>query len=88
MQAIALVTNDKFLLSYNISIDTSDVVEYIRKLDRPMHGRLFDSEFYFLEQFIVNLTEVFTHRGVCYDFNIVDSSKLFHLDRFADQLSK
>jgi len=86
MQAIALVTNDKFLLDYNISIDASDVVDYMHKLERQWFGKGFQPAVYFLERYAVNYTKVISHRGICYDFNIVDASELFHLDRLAESI--
>jgi len=87
MQAIALVTNDKFLLNFNISIDTSDVVDYMHKLERQWFGNNYFPAVYFLERYAVNFTKVISHRGICYDFNIVDASELFHLDRFAENFN-
>jgi len=86
MQAIALVTNDKFLLNYNITIDTNDVIDYIQKLNRTFYNfsEGYNPVLLFLEQFAINFTNVISHHGVCFDFNIVNASQLFHLDKFVN----
>jgi len=87
MQAIALVTNDKFLLNFNITIDASDVIDYMQKLKREWFGEDYASNFYFLERYRVNFTELISHRGICYDFNIINASQLFHLDRLVENFN-
>jgi hypothetical protein len=91
MQAIELVTNDDFLAQFNLTIDTSDVVDYMRlarrewyiedgKFIRPL-GR-FAHEFYFMERNKAKVHEVLTSRGFCYSFNIAPPSEVLQLERY------
>jgi hypothetical protein len=34
MQAVELMTNDDFLAQYNLSLDTSDIMDYMKKAMR------------------------------------------------------
>lgn len=87
MQAIGLMTKDDFLVSYNVSIDASDVVDYILQLERYWHRNSIDDEFTFANQmdfsnkFSADMAKIVTPWGVCYTFNVVDAEKLFFLDR-------
>lgn len=100
MQAIELITKDNFLEQFNISIDTSDIMYYMKK---AMHV-WFDSDYYenyedfeekeytyyneihFMYRFQVEFAEIITSKGFCYSFNIGDASNLFHLERFVAQI--
>jgi hypothetical protein len=95
MQAIELATGDDFLAKYNLSIDTSDVIEYMRKAtriwtlndgDRPKDL----GEYYhcadFMLKFKLITAEVITQRGFCYSFNIAEPSQLFRLEKCATSL--
>jgi hypothetical protein len=89
MQAIELITNDDFLAQYNLTIDTSDVVDYMRKAIRvwtlEFQKRIkdfggYDHEMQFANQFGVYLAEILTSRGFCFSFNVVDAQELFRLE--------
>ena len=43
MQAIGLIMNDDFLLQFNISISTNDLMLYIKKIFRPWVNTLYGS---------------------------------------------
>lgn len=90
MQAIELMTHDDFLLQYNISIDTSDVVDYMRKairvwtLDHEVYISKFGEYYHkmsFKNLFFVELAEILTSRGFCYSFNIADASQVIKLEK-------
>lgn len=84
MQAIALILNDDFLLSYNLSIDVSDVIDYIRNLTWKWAKK--DSGIYqeadFDDYFGINFAEIIGPYGFCYTFNIIDAEDLFHLEKY------
>lgn len=91
MQAIELIVRDDFLAQYNISIDTSDVMKYMRKATRVWtlefeKGHKFYGKYYnvmnFKENFAVELAEVITSRGFCYSFNIVDAIDLLRTEKY------
>jgi hypothetical protein len=90
MQAIELVARDDFLFRFNVSIDTSDLIDYLHKATLNWNPTTFEytreSGSYthyidFMQKFVVPLAEIMTSRGFCYSFNIVDASELFHLER-------
>jgi hypothetical protein len=79
MQAVALVTGDEFLVTYNLTIDIHDVLIYIHDLTfkwsdtRTMKYATFD-DFYGVDfAYMVGPT------GFCYNFNMIDADKLFDL---------
>jgi hypothetical protein len=89
MQAIELQTHDDFLAQYNLTIDTSDVIEYMKKARRIWNSpykKYLDGlgTFYtyvdFKNQFSIDLAEILTSDGFCYSFNIVDASELLKLE--------
>lgn len=77
MQAVALVTGDEFLLSYNVSIDTDDIRSYIVDL----HD-LWDQEndAFFDDIYGIDFAFIIGPSGCCYNFNLADPDDLFHLD--------
>lgn len=88
MQAIELVENDDFLFQFNVSIDTSDLMDYIRNTTRRWHLNEYDwvlGTFYnnmdFKKKFSIWLVEIITYRGFCYSFNIVDAAELFKIEK-------
>jgi hypothetical protein len=96
MQAIELATGDDFLANYNVSIDTSDVIEYMRKATRIWTSKLGESDEIlgqyhhwadFILQFKLIMAEVITQRGFCYSFNIAEPSQLFRLEKYAALLT-
>lgn len=83
MQAVGLVLNDDFLVQYNMMIDTSDVIDYIKDLTWDW------TEYYkylpylhFDNYYGVEMAEIIGPLGVCYTFNIKDSQELFHLNGY------
>lgn len=80
MQAVALASGDDFLLSYNQSIDTNDVLDFIIKL----HIQWIQGNYATFDDFYgIDFAQVVGPSGFCYNFNLVDANKLFHLDRWA-----
>jgi hypothetical protein len=80
MQAVAIVTGDEFLVSYNITIDTKNVERHINNLvwnwqtDQP-HGIGFD------DLYGVRFAKILGSSGFCFTFNIVPPDKIFYLER-------
>lgn len=88
MQAVGLVAKDDFLTNYNITIDASDVVDYIVALKRTWHTDGYNAEIGgfgnkmdFADKFGALLAEIVTPWGLCYCFNVIDANELYHLER-------
>jgi hypothetical protein len=80
MQAVALATNDEFLVSYNLSVDADDVLDYMKNLTYIWMDWTFSKNAEFDDMYNVNLSLVAGPSGYCYSFNIANASDLFHLD--------
>jgi hypothetical protein len=83
MQAIGLVTGDEFLVPFNLTIDTDDVLKYMKHLTWDWTDeRSFHQVIHFDDYYGVDFAEIVGASGFCYNFNMVDSDKLFRLDRW------
>jgi hypothetical protein len=82
MQAVALATNDEFLVSYNLSIDAGDVLEYMKNLTYGWMDRKFSKYAEFDDLYNVNMSLVAGPSGYCYNFNMANASDLLHLDLY------
>jgi hypothetical protein len=80
MQAVSLVTNDEFLIPYNLTIDTKDVLYYIRKLLLEWKDRYISRNAYFADKFGIDFAEVIGSSGFCYNFNMADANEIFNLN--------
>jgi hypothetical protein len=78
MQAVALVTGDEFLVPYNLTIEASDVLDYIAKLNYKWD--LYENFATFDNFYGVDFAFIIGSSGFCYNFNIIDAEKLFNLD--------
>jgi hypothetical protein len=81
MQAIALVTGDEFLVPFNLTIDTDDVQKYVKHLTWDWTNPSLKHEIHFDDYYSVDFAEILGASGICYNFNLVDSKKLFHLNK-------
>jgi hypothetical protein len=86
MQAVALATNDDFLVSYNLTIDAGDVLDYMKKLTYIWMDRTFSKQAEFDDMYIVYLSLVAGPSGYCYNFNMANASDLLHLDLYDHRL--
>jgi hypothetical protein len=77
MQAIALVTGDEFLLPFNLTIDISDVLNFIKSLTYDYQRKNYAN---FDDFYGIDFSLVFSPTGFCYTFNMVQAVELFHLD--------
>jgi hypothetical protein len=79
MQAVALVTGDEFLVQYNLTIDSSDVYDYMSELRFNWHK--FDHAYIasFDNYYGVDFAEIFGPTGFCYNFNMPEADDFFHL---------
>lgn len=86
MQAVGLLAKDNFLARYNVSVDASDVVDYILELERYWHSNdsTYENRIDFANEFSADMAKIITAWGVCYCFNVVDAEKLFVLNRQAN----
>jgi hypothetical protein len=80
MQAVSLVTGDEFLIPYNLTIDTEDVLDYIRKLLLEWNDNLVSKNADFDDKFGVDFAEVIGSSGFCYNFNMADANEIFNLN--------
>ena len=77
MEAIGLVMNDDFLLHYNITIPTKNIMKYIFELNPRMRTK---EQASFDKIYAINFTKVITQWGYCNTFNILDAAKLINLN--------
>lgn len=82
LQAFGLIIRDSFLGNYNVSVDTSDVTDYMRKLITDWMNPNYYNFASFLDRFAVDLAEIITAWGFCYSFNVADAANLFRLERY------
>jgi hypothetical protein len=86
MQAIALVTGDEFLVPYNLTIDTDDVLVYMRELFTPWDVYGVVKTAVFERSYAARMTAIISHAGFCHNFNMVDAEELLNFDLFEDFL--
>lgn len=83
MHAIGLVMNDDFLLNYlidyNITIPTDDLMDYISQLNPHFRWRV---EASFMKKYGINFAKIITPWGYCNTFNILDAKDLLHLNKY------
>jgi hypothetical protein len=84
MQAIALATGDEFLVPYNLTIDTNDVLVYIRDLFTIWRIPRISRTAIFEQNYAVYLTAIVSHAGFCHNFNMIKAEELLNLDLFED----
>jgi hypothetical protein len=77
MQAVALVTSDEFLVQYNLTIDTDDVIDYIRILSIDWTKTTMTS--YFDDLYGIDFAAIISPFGFCYNFNLVEAHRVFEL---------
>jgi hypothetical protein len=79
MQAVALVTGDEFLVPFNLTIATADVFDFIdllnMKYDTNKNFVTFD------DYYGIDFARIVGSTGFCFNFNMVSSADLFHLDQ-------
>jgi hypothetical protein len=80
MQAIALVTGDKFLIPYNLTIDTGDVLDYMKALLLEWFSKKFLRMADFDDNYGIDIAEIIGPSGFCYSFNIVDPEVILNLN--------
>lgn len=80
MQAIALVTGDELLLEYNLTIETEDVLGYLRKLHLYFIRDGFFNHVNFDNYYGIDFAFVVGPSGFCYNFNMIDADELFNLN--------
>jgi hypothetical protein len=80
MQAVALVTGDEFLLSFNLTIDTEDVLDYLKKLHSNWQMRGYMRLAHFDNFYGIDFALVVGSAGFCYNFNMIESADLFNLE--------
>jgi hypothetical protein len=80
MQAVALVTGDESLVAYNLTIDASDVYDFIKDLTINWRRNASRYNFVFNDQFGVDFAETIGPNGFCFNFNLIHSHDLFYLE--------
>jgi hypothetical protein len=82
MQAVALVTGDEFMTDYNLTIDTDDVFDFIKKL--IWDWRTAEYNFCFNDVYGIDFAEIVGPTGFCYNFNLIQSEDLYNLELLPD----
>jgi hypothetical protein len=80
MQAVAVVTGDEFLLTYNLSLGTEDLLSYIDEIKYNFESFHRKSYIVFDDYHGVDVAPIAAPSGICYNFNMIDSEVLFNLD--------
>jgi hypothetical protein len=83
MQAVALVTGDEFLTSYNVSIPTEDLIEYLASIVFQYDLKDMERYSHFDDRYRGELTPVLGPSGYCYNFNMAPSKQILNLDLYA-----
>jgi hypothetical protein len=81
MQAIALVTGDEFLVPFNLTIDTNDVLEHIKNLTWNWNHKNYFQKVHFDDDYGIDFAEIIGASGFCYNFNLVDADELVFLNK-------
>jgi acid-sensing ion channel, other len=76
---VALVTSDEFLADFNLTIDTADVLEYIRNLTWIWRGIGLPS-IDFDDQYGIEFAQIVTPSGLCENFNLILANDLFNTE--------
>jgi hypothetical protein len=82
MQAIALVTGDEFLVPYNLTVDTKDVLVYMRDLFTVWTIDGISKSAIFERNYAAYLTAIVSHAGFCHNFNMIKAEEILNLDLF------
>jgi hypothetical protein len=79
MQAVALVTGDEFLVPFNLTIETRDVLDYIENINYLWKS--YENYATFDNLFGIDFASIIGSSGFCYNFNMIDADELFNLDQ-------
>jgi hypothetical protein len=82
MQAVAMITGDEFLVPYNLTIDTDDVMSFMKNLNWKWSETV--HQFHFDNAFGIEFSAIIGPSGYCFNFNLIESNRLFYLDRLPD----
>lgn len=80
MQALALVTGDEFLIPYNLSITTEDVLDHIMGLTYYWGSEEIVNFSHFDDRYGIDYAFQVGPTGYCYNFNLVNSVELLNLE--------
>jgi hypothetical protein len=80
MQAVALVTGDEFLVSYNLTISTEKVLSCFVGLLNKWDQKYVQREAYFDDKYAAEFNLVMGPSGFCYNFNLANAEELFNPD--------
>ena len=80
MQAIALVTGDEFLVPFNLTIDTDDVLDFIQNLHTQWNQFGYTRNAHFDDFYGIDFAVIAGSAGLCYNFTIIDANELFNLE--------
>jgi hypothetical protein len=80
MQVIALVTEDSFLDQFNLTIDSKDILTYMKKLHTPWQVDSVTRDAHFDDFYGVFFAMIIGTSGFCYNFNMIESQNLFNLN--------
>jgi hypothetical protein len=79
MQAVALVTGDEFLLSYNLTIDVHDVLSFINQLNFKWTDPRVRKYATFDDYYGVDFAYIIGPSGFCFNFNMINADELLDL---------
>jgi hypothetical protein len=79
MQVVAVVTGDEFLLSYNLTLDTENLLYYLNFLGYYWFRKDLENYAYFDDFYGIDFALLYAPGGFCYNFNMVKADELFNL---------
>lgn len=77
MHAIGLIMNDDFLVQFNLSLSTENIIDsfyQVQRITNEYNGS-------FIQKYKINFANLMTPFGLCLTFNNFDSSDLFHFNK-------
>jgi hypothetical protein len=80
MQVVGVVTGDEFLLNYNLTIDTENLLHYLEYLGFYWFKTDLDNYATFDDFYGIDFSLFNAPGGYCYSFNMVLADELFNLD--------
>jgi hypothetical protein len=76
LQALSLILSDDFLLHFNASrIPTNDIIDYLDEITMPIRNFLLVTTF--SDVFATVFAKVIGPSGICFNFNMIESQKLY-----------
>lgn len=77
MHAIGLLINDDFLLQFNLSLTTENIMDSLHAVE----GIWNEHEGSFIKKYSLEFAKIITPYGFCYTFNSLNADDLFDFNK-------